>query len=913
MRFYEFEDPFINSQPPKSFIDNLCAPIHAQKLFTKGLREKNKEEISVDRIFFNPTFPDAENLLETSYKDFEEFLSSADIINSKDGIPLIIERGETDCKEAYIIEVTENFIKILSADTEGVRRALIYIEDLILKSGGRFLPIGKIERKPFIKTRISRCFFSPPSHNDNQGMKNELEDDVDYYPEAYLNRLMHDGVNGLWIGANFRDLLTSSIFPENGIDGERRLKKLKTIVDRCKKYGIGIYLFSVEPASTHRNPALQNRPDLHGGTAWGGKLRLFCSSTPEFYQYIKESLTNLFSFIPDLAGFINITLGEALSGCGSTIIFDCPRCKEKFGTHSKTLVATEKMFTAVMKEVAPNAKFISWTYAQRSWKEHIPETFYQSLEERDTSVIHMQNFEDEGEAIQLGRKRKLFDYWLSFVGPGKIMQETLEVNNKRGVETFAKLQVCSSFDFGCIPYVPAPGILYDKYSYMLNNNVSGAMMCWYTGNYPGLMNKAACELSFTPFYKSKKEFLLDLAKSYWGENYESIAKAWELFEEGYKNYPLNKAFLWFSPFVDAPASPLHLKPVDLPMASSWKYTEPAGGDRIGETLLDGHTLEEAITLVSNMQSCWDKGVETLDEIKESCYLPQTEQLAIIKAMQILIASGNNLLKFYHLRRLLGIQKGDAVEILSNMQKIVEEEIVLSQKLIPLCEKLPCIGYMSEANGFKIFKEKLLWRIGELEKCLKEEFSSVRSRIESGLPPLSFYRGEEDGAVVCKLTKDGIDNATPTYFTNKNGEKSSNTSVCAAVDDERITIRFTLKNAKDDSLAIKPEFRLFHPSAPFTLRGGNLYMPANVQFSFLDEVYENRKKAIVFESQRLSDGTLIYTLSFERKDLGMEKGETFRLAVDRIGEINEALSLDDRLYPRLILGSISPDSYAFFVE
>lgn len=913
MRFYEFEDRFINSQPPKYFIDNLCAPTHAQKLFSKNLREKKEGEISLDKIYFNPNFPDPENLLETSYKDFNEFLLSADIVNSKDGIPLIIECGKTDCKEAYIIEVKEEFIKIISSDTEGVRRALIYIEDLILKAGGRFLSIGKIERKPFIKTRISRCFFSPPSHNDNQGMLNELEDDIDYYPEAYLNRLMHDGVNGLWIGANFRDLLTSSIFPENGKGGEKRLKKLKSIVDRCKKYGIGIYLFSVEPASTHRNEALQNRPDLHGGTAWGGKLRLFCTSTPEFYDYIKECLSKLFNYIPDLAGFINITTGEALSGCGSTIIFDCPRCKEKFGTHAKTLAATEKMFADVMKEVAPGAKFISWTYAQRGWKEHIPDAFYQSLEERDASVIHMQNFEDEGEAIQLGKKRKLFDYWLSFVGPGKIMKESLEVNNRRGVETFAKLQVCSSFDFGCIPYVPAPGILYDKYSYMLSNKISGAMMCWYTGNYPGLMNKAACELSFTPFHKAKDDFLLDLAKTFWGKNSEAMVKAWKLFEEGYKNYPLNKAFLWFSPFVDAPVSPLHLEPVDLPMASSWKYTEPAGGDRIGETLLDGHTLEEAITLVSNMQNCWDKGAKILSDLNDTAYIPRTEQFAIINAMQILITSGNNLLKFYHLRRLLGIQKGDALETLNSMQKIAEEEIVLSKRLIPLCEQLPCIGYMTEANGFKIFKEKLVWRIGELKKCLTTEFPKVRSRIENGLNPLPFYKGEENGAVVCKLSKNGIDNATPIYFTSKKGEKSSMTSVCASINGERVTIKFTLKNAKDDSLSIKPEFRLFHPSAPFTLRSGNLYIPQSVHFSFIDEVYEKRKEAISCASELLSDGTLIYTLTFNRADLGMEKGETFRLAVDRIGEINEVLSLDDRLYPRLILGQISPDSYAFFVE
>ena len=266
MRYYQFEDQFINKQPPKSFIKDLTRPMHDKIPSGWNKKVKAEDQIFVRSLALDFSFPDPEKLLETSFDDFKAFMKSAGISEGGD-LVLSTVYGETECKEAYQIEITDTKIVITAADTEGIRRALIYLEDQMIGEGGSFLKKGKISRHPFLKTRISRCCFAPPSHNDNHGMSNELEDDIDYYPEAYLNRLMHDGINGLWIGANFRDLLKSEIFPENGQNSEKMLNKLKSVVERCRRYGIGIYLFSVEPASTYRNPALQKRTDLHGGTA----------------------------------------------------------------------------------------------------------------------------------------------------------------------------------------------------------------------------------------------------------------------------------------------------------------------------------------------------------------------------------------------------------------------------------------------------------------------------------------------------------------------------------------------------------------------------------------------------------------------------------------------------------------------
>ena len=102
-------------------------------------------------------------------------------------------------------------------------------------------------QKPWLKHRITRCFFGPikrPPLN-----RDELMDDVDYYPDAYLNRLAHDGVNGLWFTIHFFQTVPSKIIPEYGQNAEPRLEKLRRTVRKCERHGIRIYPFCIEPAA----------------------------------------------------------------------------------------------------------------------------------------------------------------------------------------------------------------------------------------------------------------------------------------------------------------------------------------------------------------------------------------------------------------------------------------------------------------------------------------------------------------------------------------------------------------------------------------------------------------------------------------------------------------------------------------
>ena len=140
------QDEFFDKQPPLTFVEYLKAPVHAQRPARFARTEAEEGEISVRGLYLDHRFPDPEGLLDTATADFGLFVSVCGIGGGR--YPVRIAKGPTSCFEEYIIEVTEAGCTVTANDTEGIRRALIYLEDEMIAREGAFLPLGRIERKP---------------------------------------------------------------------------------------------------------------------------------------------------------------------------------------------------------------------------------------------------------------------------------------------------------------------------------------------------------------------------------------------------------------------------------------------------------------------------------------------------------------------------------------------------------------------------------------------------------------------------------------------------------------------------------------------------------------------------------------------------------------------------------------------
>ncbi len=743
-------DRFFHDQPPMDFVEtDIKTPVHEKPPVHWHYRcdeqiSHSDAYVCFDGMEIAEKFPE-DGFLETSYTDFGDFLRMLKLDKrGANTVNVYICKDVALEKEEHIIDVADGAITVKASDADGVRRALVYLEDMVLRSGAPYLKKGMTRRKPFIKTRMTRCSFAPTSRFPREVY--ELTNNIDYYPDGLLNRFMHEGVNVLWIyGESFEMLFENSVMPEEGQDCDRHLEKLNTIVEKCEKYGIKVYLYSQFPWSLNETMA-KKYPDVAGHKL--GDIYTFCTRSERGQQHIYKAIQNLFDRVPKLAGYIDITMGEGLTTCASSRFPElkgCPRCSRY--SVAENLVQSVNLLGDAVKKAKPDAEFVSWTYEHRFWN---LEDIAQYVKGADKNIALMQNLGDMTRAEQLGKLRVGTDYWFSCPVPSERYVATAQAAKQYGKRLFAKTQIGNGFELASTPYVPAPGILFEKYRQLKELGTEGAMHCWYFGSYPSIMGKAAGELSFWEDFSDESAFLRHLAGIYWGpDRAEDAYKAWKLFSEGFKNFPLNVMFEYFGPMNDAPVWVLQLLPKNLPIPRTfWSY-DPTDGDRIFECLHNGHTLDEAIILCQRMSENWKAGLALFERNIDAwrwgsdiCF----EQYTNAKCIDILIMSTINVLRFYKLRHMLGrCEAGEqekALEILAEMESIVYAEMQNSRDISALCQVDNRLGYSPEAEGFKFFPKKLAWRIGELEKVLHNEFTLVRERIENGLAPLSYYHGDD---------------------------------------------------------------------------------------------------------------------------------------------------------------------------
>ena len=729
------------------FIEDLKSPMwtkHAWENTDKGTQQTDLS----NGVKIQMTFPDPKGHLETSYEDLRLFLAAGNI--SCDNGKYLLETVEDKQlkSESFRVDIQQGGCRIIAGDVEGIRRGIFYLEDEMLRHRGPFLTLGKFEKQPIIQRRISRCFFGPIKRPPK--MRDELMDNVNYYPDQYLNRLAHEGVNGLWVTVEFRDLVATQYTPEAGKDAEKRLAKLRQTVAACLRYGIQTYIFCIEPRAWETDsPVLKNYPELSGAAS--GSRRFFCPMGETARKYLYESVNTIFKAVPGLGGMINITHGERGTTCLSAVSatedykgkIDCPRCSHR--QPWEILHASLSAMKQGMHDAAPDAELISWLYMPSPQRfntgdsHNLAEWVYEIPDHTPEGVILQFNFESGVSRTEFGKELVGGDYWISNPGPSSRFEHFAEIARMNKTKVSAKIQTGSSHEVATVPYVPVPSLLYRKFAGMRRLGVTHTMLCWYFGNYPGLMNKAAGELSFETFPKDENTFLNKLASTYWkADDVAKVVEAWKNFSDGYENYPLTNMFQYYGPMHDGPVWPLLLKPMDAPLSPTWQIGSsttlkpwPPSGDRIGECIGDVLTLEEIVELARRMSVSWDRGVAILNKIEHN-YKNEPERIldiGVAQALGIQFRSGYNILKFYLLREEMFRMEGmERIEILKQMTSIVHEELKMDNQLLTLCERDSRLGFHSEAEGYKYFPEKIKWRMRQLQNLIAIELPELRKII-----------------------------------------------------------------------------------------------------------------------------------------------------------------------------------------
>ena len=178
----------------------------------------------------------------------------------------------------------------------------------------------------------------------------------------------------------------------------------------------------------------------------------------------------------------------------------------------------------------------------------------------------------------------------------------------------------------------------------------------------------------------------------------------------------------------------------------------------------------------------------------------------------------NILKFYALRDKLGNKEGNLKEILSDMEKIVNREIEISESLAKVSEKDGRLGYHTEAEGFKYYPAKLYDRAEQLRELIKTEFAEVYARIEEGLSPLEYYDGVEEGV--------------PRYKIGSGWMSFSDDNAKMRIDEDAECLKIEVVCKKEEGITIAPEFNLFKFNPPIYIdEKGIPFIPTRVWMFF----------------------------------------------------------------------------------
>ena len=738
------------SAPPRRFFGRAVSP-GGRPVFTgTGFRVTNN-------------FPDPAGLLQSAVDDLQRLLDENDL--GSGNYPIVLQKEDTGGFESYCIKIAEENCMLCAGDTEGMRRAVYEFEDLLERSCGTFLPVGKIRRSPWLKTRISRCFYSPTKRGMNSN--DELADDKDYYPAEYLNRLARDGINGLYLVVTFAELAVTS-FTAAVPDHVKRIEKLRKTVAKCARYGIKIYIFAIEPfAREEGDPLVKAHPEMFGAKC--GNRVCFCPSSGKTRRYLEECTSYIFREVPGLGGLITITHGERPTTCLSAVeaisdtVVPCPRCANipKGEIIRQSLAALRRG----MDTSAPEALFFSWFYMPwtpdaAQWAEEIGQWV-------PTGVVAQFNFESGGKQIQSGREHAGGDYWLSYAGPSARFIRQCRIARKNGCEVSAKLQMTCGYELGTVPSIPVPGQLYRKFKAMCGLGVSHTMLCWYLGNYPSVMSRAAGTLAFETFDGGERTFLQRLAGPGWGTSAEKAADAWMHFRRAYAKLPFSLISQYYGPQNTGVVWDLDPLPDGRPLAPPWKIEFTPGGDAVGEALADFDITEE-IALFRNMHRVWRKGVSLLKQAIADARYPRAaeQELSAAEALNLIFESCVNILDFYSLRRML-FESGGGSRALFRMTGLLRREADLSGEMAELCRKDSRLGFHSEAMCHRFYPAALEWRKNRLLDVLTSVLPPFAEALEKGanawtyffdkrkIQPFSaFERWQQRGRLKFRISRDG---------------------------------------------------------------------------------------------------------------------------------------------------------------
>ncbi len=608
------------------------------------------------------------------FRDFMQRRLNVSLQAGANKISLELQPGAFPEQESFRITTDSTAIRIVAATERGALRALYHMQAEMERREAPLLSKGEYTGREVLSPRYDYSYFA--LYGDPL-----MEGDAAGLPDAYLERAAASGVNGVWIQAVLNTLAPSKSFPEFGAGSETRLRNLRSLAARARKFGVRIFLYLNEPRAM---PAsfFRNRPEIQGTRLYD--LYAMCTSTALVRDWIRDSVSHVFREVPDLGGFFSVTMSENHTNCFShggawgdknPDAADCPRCSKRTG--AEVIAELIQTFHEGVRAESKSAEVITWDWG---WGTPLAEAAIPLLP-KDSSFLSISEWSqpvDRG-----GVKTQVGEYSMSVPGPGPRARHNWEIASQAGLRTLAKTQFNNTWEISAVPYIPVMPLVLDHCEKLAQAGISGVMESWTCGGYPSPNLRAAAAYSFEP-RPSKDQILTAEAERLFGKaGAPEAVMAWRKFSSAFAEFPYGVA-IYVIPTQHGPANLLRLEPTGLkPSMMLFPYD--------GYQSWKGPYTPEAMqSQFEKLASKWRTGLADLENAAAKA--PKTKQrlahreLAIARTCFNNFQSVSNQIAFYILR-----DAGDA-EKRKKLAGLAGREMLLSKDQYFIARNESLIGY-----------------------------------------------------------------------------------------------------------------------------------------------------------------------------------------------------------------------------
>ncbi|HEV8377671.1 MAG TPA: hypothetical protein VGP99_02390, partial [Tepidisphaeraceae bacterium] len=511
------------------------------------------------------------------------------------------------------------------------------------------------------------------------------------YPDGLLAKLAERGVNGVWLHTVLRQLAPDPAFPEFGEGHEKRLAELKKLVERAKRFGIRVYLYTNEPRAM---PAsfFKDRPQMAGVRE--GEYTAMCTSDPQVRRWISDALAHVFSAVPNLGGVFTISASENLTNCASHGQHrSCPHCK---GRSAAAIIAeVNATIEAGVHRGNPDARVLVWDWG---WNDADAAEIIRTLPKN----VWLQSVSEWSIPIERGGvKSSVGEYSISTVGPGPRAMRHWKLAREAGLKTVAKIQANNSWEISAVPALPVMDLVGEHISNLNAANVDGIMLSWTLGGYPSANLDLINKLGAVP-RQTKDQALDSLAMENFGQGAPLARQAWKKFSDAFREYPFDGGVIY--------NAPVQLGPANLLFAKKTGY----GATMVGLPYDDvkgwrgPYPPEVLAGQYEKVARGFAEGIEVLEMVVNKAPAERAaeakKELRIARAVQIHFQSVANQVRFV-LARDSAAGEGRT----ANMKKVLQNERELAVNLFKLTRENSRIGFEA-SNQYYYLPQDLMEKV-----------------------------------------------------------------------------------------------------------------------------------------------------------------------------------------------------------